>query len=99
LKSPKGKFQRRKNGLNIINATCIFCFQQGGHQGVFFLEDGIKRGGRTRVLGGWNDNNQKYLRLYGYDTVKGTEIDKLEKVCSAGRCVINTKALHRHKSM
>jgi len=75
-------------------------FSAGGSPGsVFFLEDGIKRGGRTRVLGGWNDNNQKYLRLYGYDTVKGTEIDKLEKVCSAGRCVINTKALHRHKSM
>jgi len=55
-------------------------FSAGGSPGsVFFLEDGIKRGGRTRVLGGWNDNNQKYLRLYGYDTVKGTEIDKLEK--------------------
>ena len=74
-------------------------FSAGGSPGSVFLEDGIKRGGRTRVLGGWNDNNQKYLRLYGYDTMKGTEIDKLEKVCSAGRCVINTKALHRHKSM
>ena len=63
----------------LLMPLAIFCFQQGGHQGVFFLEDGIKRGGRTRVLGGWNDNNQKYLRLYGYDTVKGTEIDKLEK--------------------
>jgi len=35
---------------------------------------------------GWNDNNfSEYLRLRGYDTVKGTEIDKLEKVC-ADKC-------------
>jgi len=29
----------------------------------------------------------EYLRLRGYDTVKGTEIDKLEKVCGgADKC-------------
>jgi len=83
----------------LLMPLASFVFSRGVTRECFFLEDGIKRGGRTWVLGGWNDNNQKYLRLYGYDTVKGTEIDKLEKVCSAGRCVINTKALHRHKSM
>ena len=82
----------------LLMPLASFVFSRGVTRECFFGRRNKKRR-QDSGSGGWNDNNQKYLRLYGYDTVKGTEIDKLEKVCSAGRCVINTKALHRHKSM
>jgi len=59
-----------------------------------------RRNKKRSNSGDWNDNDRnfsEYLRLRGYDTVKGTEIDKLEKSMRIN--VINTKALHRHKSM
>jgi len=64
--------------MPLASCVCSGRFTRGG-----WLEDGIKE----VVSGGWNDNDRnfsEYLRLRGYDTVKGTEIDKLEKSGGGG---------------
>ena len=74
--SPK-EVLKKKNGFD--NATCIFCLQRFT-RGWLAGRRNIKELGLGRLE--WQRPNiSEYLRLRGYDTVKGTEIGKLEKVC------------------